>query len=405
MTVLFKVSTLSDAVAADAELKVKRPSWAVMHARPNFREHGQVLWADLLTALGHDTSSSLEGRAISHSEAFAFCWLAAANITDLVVEGAHLLPPQSLINLCTTTTATGLRTWLLYDVETCDQREEAEVNLGFTDVSLQHFLDVRASYEPIPTPVVVSPFPAVPDVHFLGFLDAVNNVLSSDDAALAIEALKYGRDQMKERLANTPEIDEHQLAMHLHEITSETNDFNEMMAIVKGAQLGAFACGWHARVDVARWAERGMVAGLSLNLTDAEWKQLSRQHRPHESAASALSTLGISVDALPDIRADEVADDGSTVMKNNVAVAVPKLAQHLLVAQHIYRALLGTGSDRFLTPGPGEPKINEKWAGRLLRLTTRDTGVVLRGWNASRQTISKSGWSHRLGVSITRMSS
>ena len=56
MSSLFKVSTLGDPLAADAELTVRRPGWAVMRARPNFKENGQVLWADLLDALRHEVS-------------------------------------------------------------------------------------------------------------------------------------------------------------------------------------------------------------------------------------------------------------------------------------------------------------------------------------------------------------
>lgn len=405
MTCLLKVSTLGDPLAADAELTVQRPRWAVMRARPNFKENGQVLWADLLDALGHEVSSSLRGRAGSHSETLAFCWLAAGDVTDLIVAGAHLLPPRSLIDLCTMTTAAGVRTWLLYDIETCDEREEAEVNLALTTVPLDRFLEVRQECGEAGQTGTASSFPVVPDVHFLGFLDAVGQVLSADDAEVAAQTFRTGRETMKARLAAACDVDENDLAMHLHEITAHTNDLNELTALVKGAQTGAFACGWHARVDVRKWAQRGMVAGLSLHLDEADWEKLSHQHRPHEGATCVLSTLGFSVDALPGVRAADVADDGSTVVKNCEAVEVPPPARHLLVAQHIFRALAGAETDRFLVQGPKEPAINDKWAGRLLRVVTQDTGVVLRGWHASRKTLGGAGWTHRLGVAMTRVAS
>jgi len=400
---LFKVSTLSDALVADAELTVQRPGWAVMRARPNFKENGQVLWADLLDALGHEVSSSLRGRAGSHSETLAFCWLASGNVTDLIVAGAHLLPPRSLIDLCTMTTAAGTRTWLLYDIETCDEREEAEVNLALTTVSLERFLEIRHESRECQRAVSAHSFPVVPDVHFLGFLDAVDQVLGADDAKVAAQTFRAGRDRMKEWLAAADDVSEHDLAMHLHEITAHTNDINQLTALVKGAQTGAFACGWHARVDVRKWAQRGMVAGLSLHLDDADWEKLSHQHRPHEGATCVLSTLGFSVDAMPSVRATDVADDGSTVAKDGAIVEVPVPARHLLVAQHIFRALAGAETDRFLVQGPKEPAINDKWAGRLLRVVTQDTGVVLRGWHASRKTLDGAGWTHRLGVAMTRL--
>lgn len=405
MSILFKVSTLDDALSADAELNIHRPGWAVMRARPNFKENGQVLWADLLSALGHEVSSSLRGRAGSHSEALAFCWLAAGDVTDLVVAGAHLLPPRSLIDLCTMTTATGVRTWLLYDIETCDEREQAELNLAFTTESLVRFLEIRRACGELQGATEARPFPVVPDVHFLGFLDAVATVVGEDDAGLVSQTFRRGRDRMRERLAEDADADEHRLAMHMHELTAHTNDLNELTALVKGAQAGAFVSGWYARVDVRKWAQRGMVAGLSLHLSDDDWEKLSHQHRPHEGATCVLSTLGFSVDVMPALRAEDVADDGSTVIKDGVAVAVPEPAHHLLIAQHIYRALLGAESDCFLVQDSKEAEVNANWAGRLLRLVTRDTGVVLRGWNASRKTLDGTAWTHRLGVSMTRLAS
>ncbi len=403
MSLVFKVSTLDDPLSADAELTVQRPGWVVMRARPNFKEYGQVLWADLLDALGHEVSSTLRGRAGSHSEALAFCWLAAGDVTDLVVAGANLLPPRSLIDLCTMTTGTGVRTWFLYDIETCDERWEAESNLGMTSEPLHKFLELRKEAGIRETLTEAQPFPVVPDVHFLGFLDVVALSTTEENTKAVVEAFRRGRDAMTLRLTTDESLDENRLALHLHEITAFTNDMHELTATVKGAQLAAFTCGWYARVDVRMWAQRGMVAGLSLHLSAADWAKLALQHRPHEAATCVLSTLGFSVDALPSIRADEVTDDGSVVTRQGAEIAIPEPARHLLVAQHIFRLLIGNDTNRFLVGAPQEPEINEKWAGRLLRIVTRDTGVVLRGWHASRKSLDSNGWTHRLGLSITRL--
>ena len=402
MTLLYKVSTLSNPLAADEELTIQRPRWAVMRARPNFKENGQVLWADLLDALGKETSSALRGRADSHSEALAFCWLTAGDVTDVVVAGAHLLPPRPLIELCSMITSTGVRTWLLYDIETCDERELAEQSLGLRTLSLDEFLQRRHQSGEPETATETPIFPVVPDVHFLGFLDIAREVMTPSDAHLTEACFINARDAMRCRLMAATDVDEHQLAMQLHEITAQTNDLNELVTLVKGAQAGAFSCGWHARVDVHRWAQRGMVAGLSLHLNESDWTKLARQHRPHEAATCVLSTLGFSVDSVADVRSADVADDGSYVLRAGTRLEVPPSARHLLVAQHIFRQLVGADSDRFLVQGPKEPAVSETWAGRLLRVVTCDTGVVLRGWNASRKSMEGTGWTHRLGVSITR---
>lgn len=307
------------------------------------------------------------------------------------------------MELCTASIAAGVRIWLLYDIETSDEREQAEVNLAMTTEPLGRFLAARvASGTPEPVADLHS-FPVVPDIHFLGFLDVVARVMTQRDMSLVQERFRQGRDAMQQRLESDTSIDEHRLALHLHEITSSTNDLNELTALVKGAQAGAFLHGWYAQVDIRRWAERGMVVGLSLNLSTSDWNTLALQHRPHEAATCVLSTLGFSVDAIPAVRTNDVADDGSTVMKAGIAIEVPELARHLLVAQHIFRELVGAESDRFVVGGPKEPEVTDKWVGRLLRIVTRDTGVVLRGWNSSRKSLEGHSWTHRLGVSITRL--
>lgn len=60
--------------------------------------------------------------------------------------------------------------------------------------------------------------------------------------------------------------------------------------------------------------------------------------------------------------------------------------------------------DNFLA-GPSQPRTNALWVGRLLLTVTRDTGVLLRGWNGSRKSLKSTGWTHRLGLSVTRLAS
>jgi hypothetical protein len=405
MSFLFKVSTLSDPITSDSELLVARPGWAVMRVRPNFTENGQILWVDLLDALGHDLSFSARGRASDNADVLSFCWLAASHVDDLIIASANLLPPRPLRELCTMVSSLGVRTWLLYDLETCDEREEAEVSLMMSSVELQGFLEIRraAGLQGSVERIVDSPL--APDTHFLGFLDTAREVLSEVDFALIATHFHFGRSEMLRRLEETPTITEDDLARLLHEITVGTNDLNKLTAIVKGAQAAAFAKGWHPRVDIARWAERGMVASLDRHLEPREWVQISRSYRPCDSAVSALSTMGISVDEMNQVLATNVAADGSEVHHGGQHLEVPLPARCILVAQLIFRNLVATSSDRFLVHGESEEEVSGKWSGRVLKMMTRDTGVVVRGSNASRKSMETTRWTHRFGVSVTRLTS
>ena len=404
MTLLFKVSTLADPSTSDRELLVNRPGWALMRARPTETEKGQVLWVDLLHALGHDLNFTRRERSTSHADVLAFCWLATGAVGDLIVAGANLLPPKSLRDLCTLTSALGVRTWLLYDIESCDEREEAEQSLALTPVELEAFLEIRRSSGEVEVGGARTPYPLCPDVHFLGFLDSAEAVLSSKDLAVVRQSYKSAKAEMVCKMTSAIDFDEENLARLLHEVTVGTNDVNQITAMVKGAQVAAFACGWHIEVDILSWSQRGLVAALERHLDDEEWAQLGRLYKCYEAATLVLSTLGISVEHLSSVLGSDVALDGTTVHYQGRVIHVPTPAQSLLVAQHIFREVVRSESKLFLLHGPKETDVNEKFAGTLLKLATRDTGVILRSSNASRKTLDIKRWSYRLGVKLTRPS-
>ena len=403
MGTLFKVSTLANPATSDREIEIARPGWAVMRARPNLREHGQVLWADLLHALGHNLDSSERRRASANADIQALCWLAVGDVEDVIVAGANLLPPASLRDLCALTSSQGVRTWLLYDIEVADEREEAEVSLALESIDLEEFLNIRSHAGLAEPGRERTLFPTVPDTHFLGFLDMAREIMEEKDLARVTERYQQSKLQMLARIDEAAEVDEGLLAASLHEITVHTNDLNELTAIIKGAQTAAFIRGWHPRVDIMAWSQRGTVAALARHLEPEEWTLIARLYRPCDAATCALSTLGISVDEVGDILSTAVADDGSTVQHQENLIEVPEPARPLLVAQHLFRGLIGTDSDRFLVHGTKSEEVTSLWAGRLLKLVTRDTGVVLRSHAARRKSIEGTTWNQRLGVSITRL--
>ncbi len=405
MGTLFKISTQADPATSDREIEIPRPGWAVMRARPNFREHGQVLWADLLHALGHDLDSTERRRASANADIQALCWLAVGDVEDVIVAGANLLPPASLRDLCTLTSSQGVRTWLLYDIEVADEREEAEVSLALESIGLEEFIDIRAKAGLVEPGRARPRFPTVPDTHFLGFLDMAHQVMEAEDLALVTEHYEQGMVKMLSRIDEATEVNEDLLALSLHEMTVHTNDLNELTAIIRGAQTAAFIRGWHPRVDIMAWSQRGTVAALARHLEPNEWALIGRLYRPCDAATCVLSTIGISVDEVGSILATAVADDGSTVEHHGDLIEVPEAARPLLVAQHLFRNLIGTDSDRFLVHGTSSEVTTSIWAGRLLKLVTRDTGVMLRTHAARRKSLEGKTWNQRLGVSITRLAS
>lgn len=406
MNTLYKVSTLSDPASSDRELHIERPGWVVMWVRPNFKQHGQVLWADLLDAIKHDLlSSSLQKRAGSNCERLAYAWLAVESFDDIVIAGANLLPPKALIQLCTLTTSLGLRTWLTYDIETCDERAEAEASLMMQPVDLHDFLERRRHSGEHVSNTKAPAFPAVADVNFLGFLDIAEQTLDKDALSRVSERYHFGRTEIRRRIQLAHDIDEHYLAMQLHEITACTNDLNELTCVVKGAQAGLLVEGWHVQVDIKRWAQRGMVAGVSQFLSDDDWRKLSQLQLPQEAAACVLSTLGLAADEMQDVLSSEVSDDGASLRRADQQIDVAKPARKLLTAQHIYRDLICVDDNNFFASEGDERAIHPRWASGILRQVTQTTGVVLRGWNASRKSVEARGWPQRMGISVKKLAS
>lgn len=404
MTLIFKVSTIADPIASDQELLMNRPGWALMRARPAETEKGQILWIDLLHALGHDLNFTRRMRSTAHADELAYCWLATSDVENLIVASANLLPPQSLRELCTLTSSLGVRTWLLYDIESCDEREVSEKSLAFTSVDLDSFLTLRSDCGETQAPITRVPFPLCPDVHFLGFLESSEAVLGAADLDVVTRRYEFAKAEVLLRLTSSNDVDEEGLSRLLHEVTVGTNDINEVTAMVKGAQLAAFMRGWLVDVDVARWAQRGLVAALERHFEYYEWAQLSRLYKCYEAATCALAMLGVSVEDLSGVSALEVALDGTTVLYDGRVINVPRAAQSLLVAQHLFREMARSESELYLLHGPKETDVNEKFAGTLLKLATRDTGVLMRSSHSSRKTLSLKRWSYRLGIKVARLS-
>jgi hypothetical protein len=408
MSRLYSTSIYDVAGEVTRELHHEREGWISLYARPGLRnERYQPLWTDLLRALGHNTMSSTKSRATNYAEALALAWLAATPIQHVVVAGANDLLAPHLNRLVCTLTATGVTTWLLYDVAVNDDRLNAHNMLGPTPITPQDFLAARRAAVAPPPLVTREPFPRIGDTHFLTFIDTASAQLDKANADRAINLYRAGRAQMLQRLNARPDttidITDAEIGHHLDEITRGVNDLNELVCVIKGAETGAFLGGYYLRVDPRRWLSRGTLDGFHHTLTPDQWAQLARRERPSEAALAALSTLGISIDELPTITADDITADGSTVRHNGTMIPVPQAAQHFLVAQHVFRQLARHETGGFLANGAKEPHVTTSWARSTLNVITRDTAIVMRIANSTTRGRGSMGWKHRLGLTVARI--
>lgn len=410
MKMIQSVNTQSNPRACDDELKIQRSDWATLQSRPGMNDGGQVIWQDLMTALGHTSTLSTKHRAPNHAQTQAFCWLGSARIQHLAVSSANFLSARHLHDLCMMTSAIGIQIWLLYDIEPCDEKLGARLQLDARSCDVDEFLAAREKCNEHAPIVVQGDGLDLPDTHFLEFLEcAIRSVQNEPDKqAFQTRILKHfhqGREEMLQAISEKTEIDEDQVALILHSVTAHTNNVNDVISLVKGAQVAAFLSGWNLKVDITRWLQRGKFSSLSSTLDESEWSSLSRIQSPCIVAAATLSVLGISSDDMPEIDISAIGDHATTIVFNGNLIAVPEPAQELLQVQLHYRNLVGSHESPYLVQGPKEAIVSPRWAGEVMRNATKETGVALRAWDASRKSIEQGPWTLRSGISVARFTS
>lgn len=404
MTLVRRVCAQTDPAACDAELALNRDGWACLVARPGLNSGSQVLWEDLLTAIGHDIPLSTRGRAMNHAMSRALCWLAVSDFDHLVVASANDLNPTSLVDLCAVCSAIEVTVWLIYDVEPRDDREAAIDRLGAVDTPLEAFLEARRSAAQ-PQPVPTAPEPeAAPDVHFLAFLHTAEASMSKEGFAEARVRFEEGRRAMETELAILEEVTEASISEALHRVTADATRVAQALPVIRGAQAACFQSGWNVQVDVERWVLRGQAAPLTTALTDDQWQSLGRIQRPGDAATCALAILGASIEDMTSLSRADFDTDLDSVSIDSRSIHIPSPARPLLQAQDIHHALTATPEDPYLTLGTKEPDVTPKWVAGVLRRASEDTGIALRARMASWARGSNRRWTHRLGISVKELS-
>ena len=404
MSLVRRICAQEDPSACDAEVALDRDGWATLMVRPGLGSASQVLWEDLLIALGHDIPLSTRGRAMNHAMSRALCWLAVSGVDHLLVAGANDVNPTALSDLCTLCSATGVTVWLLNDIEPCDDREAAIERLGALTTPVGDFLEVRREVGPSRAPEVGLDVEVAPDVHFLAFLHTARE--SMDDAGFAAVRARFeeGRRAMTHELSVLDDFSEVSISEAMHRVTADASLVAHALPMVRGAQAACFLAGWHVQVDIERWVLRGQVSSLSTPLTAEQWQSLGRIQRPGDAACCALAVLGASIEDMTQLSPKDFGADFESVFIESTVRPVPESARSLLQAQGIHHALTASPDDPYLTLGVKEPDVTPRWIAGVLRRASEDTGIALRARMASWASQSGRRWTHRLGISVKALS-
>jgi hypothetical protein len=404
MSAVHRVSALGRESDLDRELLLDRTDWAVIRPRPDARHHGQQLWSDLNIALGHDIDIVPRRRSESGAQGVALAHLATTDITDIAIASSNWLTPRTLTDYITAISAFGIRLWLIYDIETCDERHDAQNNLGMVTVDADEFLHARQRAPINTSGDAGAAFPEVLDVHFLGFLNIARELNTPDDLELITATFQQGRSEMQTILRDLEDPSEQDVALALHRITGHTTNLHEIVTLVKGAQTGALIEHWHLRVDINSWLMRGTSDGTSPRLTPSEWRTLGRLARPAFGAVAALCIAELSATEMLDITDDQFSLDLSSVTVNERCYPIPEAARQLIARHRIHRQLSHTDSDRFLINCATGEDFGPRTVSTQISQITEAAGITLRLHRGDTATITTHGWNYRYGVSIERIS-
>ena len=403
MSAIRRVSAIGRESDIDNELLVDRANWAVLRPRPEARNHGQQLWVDLNIALGHDISIVPRLRSTNGAHSSTMAYLATTKTTDIAISSSNWLTPTALTELAAAITAFGIRLWLIYAIETCDERYDTQLGLTANETTVDEFLAQRHTASIAHHDNGTSTFPEVLDVHFLGFLDIAEELNTPDEFDTIRAVFHRGRVEMHERLRSIEVATEQDLAHALNDITSHSCNLYEITTRVKGAQVGALLSGWHLRVDINSWLMRGISDSVTTRLTDHEWHIIDRLENPALAAIAGLCIAELSATEMLELTESNLASDLSSITINERTYPLPSSARALIESYWAHRQLAISDSDRFLINCVTGEELGPRVVATQTSQISAATGIALRLQRSETATTTNPGWNYRYGVSIERI--
>jgi hypothetical protein len=333
----------------------------------------------LLRALGkqlrlrdtpHDPRRQLEHAAI---------WLAAENITDLIVVRADRLTPAAWTMLLDLTRRVPYLTLSLV-IHWLEVPERLRAVLGDVPRDEVHYqrLDLAAA---APTPVPPdrgSAFPDVPDTDFPLFVSACQQMLNREDAARVLTAHAAEHADTRAWLHHHRRPPRAMMSRRLGELVGGCGDLNEMLARLRGAQSALFLAGWLAAFEPADVAAAHTSANGSP--LDPAAIELLRGYTCTQRAALGAIALATRAPAetLARLAISDVDPRTASIQLAGQHQTVPAAAGGLVRACHLKRRRDGAASDRplFTTRHAPDRPLNAVGVRRRLRELARDTGLT-----------------------------
>jgi hypothetical protein len=364
-----------------------------------------------LDGLGKDRRLRIARRPV---EVLVAAWLSVTERTDALILDATVLPEAVTDDLVNTLVAFGLTPWLVIPHGAHhDHDERRRVIDGLVeryDAELLGPDDLVAAWpdtEPVDPPPVIElhGWPRVPRVDGIYFRSAVRDLLDHDDAAFVDSYFVAAVHAIRAELAGIKGRDKaRQFSKHLRHRMHDAVSDEEVITIVRAAQVAGVTAGYHVRVNpIGLYGGLGVVPRRGHVVRDDWWNRLEPYPDPDVAAVAALHMAGMDLADIRTLTTDYVEElPGGTLHvtgDSGASVTLDGEGARFVRAAVAWR-LLGAGHGPLFGTHRAEHISNQR-LGYLARLS-QDVGVRHTGTKTHRKEQTTATWLDNFGITITR---
>jgi hypothetical protein len=384
-------------------------------------DNNRTVGIDILRALGKDPDLVGAGRNSAETWQRAALWLELANLSDVFVSRAHLLPYWLMEDLVRLAARAQTRLWLIFQTPALQRRHVRFLRLWpVTRLEWGEFQarwDTpsrkrrRTSSKPTRAAEQARRLPHVPIDDFTTFRAACRELLSADDFALVdaefLRAFQTTSAYLESQGGQA--VTEETICAHVREAIADLDWMPTLTTRIRGSQVAAFHAGYlvKANLDALMTTRASRV-----KLDDEVLAKLSRYCTPRFAAAAVLvAAIDCQLEDLLALNIGDVAVGGNMVTVSGATHRLPPEAGRLVEGLARERLMQEATSEEPLfvyVPGTGRKHgARMRWTVRgmsdNLKKLERETGVLLTAHLRDHGQRNAVSWAQRRGISIQRI--
>jgi hypothetical protein len=361
----------------------------------------------VLAGLGKDPWLSVSVRP---TELLAGAWLSTGEVTDALIGYPQLLSDWLLPEVVAWFVGLGVRPWLLFttfDNEPAITEAAAKVAVSWgvevvgADVVDEAWPDTATS-STVPASATMSGLPTLPRVDGLKFRSACRDLLSTDDFATVDARLLRLVAEMRTDMAGLAKQNQTRLFERLlWPRVAAASDTEELLLIVRAAQIAGVTHGFHITVDTA--VLLGAAEALprpGLAGPQRWWEHLDIYRDPDPGAAAALYAAGVDPETMPTLTVGDVAENKVRCGDDEIPVTEGARFVEALV---MLRRLAGAADGEALFTTHRATSVRPQHIAGLLWGVRTHAGVAVAPTPPSRRLPAAASQLGRYGIRVSKV--